>query len=426
MEKLLKIAVFGAGKMGTVIAWDLCRSPEVERVALVDTQPESLRRASDRIGRLPQGGKLKKVGLDVLGDPAGVRRLLEECDAAAIAMPNRKISYSLIEAAIETRRPCVDILEEYHRHPDHEEAEGSQVDRDKGEALHERAAKLGVMILDGMGFEPGLTNVTAGAGIRRTDPGAPGLEARVRVGGVPAEKFQGCNDLQYMITWSFEHALREYVIQTRVIRDSMKVEVNSADDFESVRVPRSPGQGFYELQAAITPGMPSYLHTWAATPWQLRHFDAKTLRWPAHWPLIRTFKSLGLLEEKVRPAVAAALTQALAPSDGMYDLAVMQNTIDGMIQGRKTRQTFRLVVEGNPIGSDDDRLSGMARVTAFPAAWGALQLASGRLESPGGIRAPEEVIYDRPEGPAFYSDLKQYLDSDDRGVRIIEELELIA
>ena len=42
----MKILVIGCGKMGSVIAWDLCRYEEVESVGLVDNYAPSLENAA--------------------------------------------------------------------------------------------------------------------------------------------------------------------------------------------------------------------------------------------------------------------------------------------------------------------------------------------------------------------------------------------
>ncbi len=45
----MKILVIGCGKMGSVIAWDLCKHEEVESVGLVDNYSPSLEKAADWI-----------------------------------------------------------------------------------------------------------------------------------------------------------------------------------------------------------------------------------------------------------------------------------------------------------------------------------------------------------------------------------------
>lgn len=97
---------------------------------------------------------------------------MQKYDIGIIALPERKSSYKAVETAIGAGLDAVDILEEYHRRPDPYEKEGMSAPAgmsldEYGESLHKKAIECGVTLLDGMGFAPGLSNVTLGEGIRR-------------------------------------------------------------------------------------------------------------------------------------------------------------------------------------------------------------------------------------------------------------------
>jgi len=66
------------------------------------------------------------------------------------------------------------MLEEYHRKPDLYEVEGLDLPKgmtleEYGEWIHETALKNGVTFLDGIGFAPGLSNLTVGDALRKLD-----------------------------------------------------------------------------------------------------------------------------------------------------------------------------------------------------------------------------------------------------------------
>jgi len=90
-----------------------------------------------------------------------------------------------------------------------------------------------------------------------------------------------------MITWSFSHVLREYMVKVRIIKDGMITEVDATSGRESFRF-RACGMDEV-LECAITPGMPSFLYTMP----QLKNFTEKTIRWPGHWQSIDTLKECG-------------------------------------------------------------------------------------------------------------------------------------
>jgi len=165
-----------------------------------------------------------------------------------------------VDMAIEAGLNVVDILEEYHRRPDKYEVEGLEIPKgmtldEYGESLHQKAIKNGVTFIDGMGFAPGLTNITLGEGIKKMDQADSAI---ARCGGVPAKEFAHKHPLKYMITWAFEHVLREYMVKVDVVKNGKIVEVDAMSDFEEFRFNQL---GVDEkLACAITPGMPSFLY----------------------------------------------------------------------------------------------------------------------------------------------------------------------
>ena len=101
---------------------------------------------------------------------ADVKALMKQYNVVACTLPDRHTSYAMGHAAVESGLSYVDMLEEYHRRPDLYELEGLKLPRGVdlygyGDWLHETAKKNGVTFMDGIGFAPGLSNVTCGAAI---------------------------------------------------------------------------------------------------------------------------------------------------------------------------------------------------------------------------------------------------------------------
>ena len=84
-----------------------------------------------------------------------------------------------------------------------------------------------------------------------------------------------------MITWAFEHVLREYMIRLKVVKDGKVVDVDAGSDREPFRFDQFGKDE--ELECAVTPGMPSFIFSRT----QLREFAEKTVRWPGHWQGVR-------------------------------------------------------------------------------------------------------------------------------------------
>jgi len=381
----LQVLIFGgSGRIGSAAAWDMVGDREVELIGIVGRNQASLASTSRWLGS-------DRV-LCLLPEEADLA--LSSFDVAVIALPDRRSSYRAVEACISAGVDSVDVLEEYHRRPDLHEKEGLQSPagldlNEYGEDLHRRALQAGVCLLDGMGFAPGLSNAAIGQAIRQMDRAD---EAVARVGGIPDRASAARHPLGYMVTWSFGHVLREYSVPVTVIRGGVLEEVKATSGREVFRFDRCGHDE--DLECAITPGMPSFLHTRPG----LRDFCEKTIRWPGHWAAVDMLRSCGLLEAKPvliggqpvvpREALAAIMEPRLRPLPDDRDVCVMWNTVCGMIDGRPVRADQYMWAEGG------DGLSAMARVTGSSAAIGARLLARGAIQERG-IAAPEDALAGR-------------------------------
>jgi len=406
----MKALVFGgSGKIGSAAAWDLAKDKDIKKIGITGRRRKLLDNSKKWIG----SDKVVCHALDV-NDKEKAIKLMKQYDVGVCAMPDRRTSYRIVQFCIEAGLHVVDMLEEYHRRPDAYETEGLELPRKMtlnqyGDWLHETAIKNNVTFVDGMGFAPGLSNVTVGEAIRKMDKTDTAI---ARVGGIPAKEFAVKHPLRYMITWAFDHVLREYMIQLYVKKDGKVVEVPAIGDRETFRFNNFGVDE--ELQCAVTPGMPSFIYS---RP-ELRNFAEKTVRWPGHWPGVDTLKECGLLDldpvdyegHKVVPRklLLALITPRLKPLKGETDVCVMYNTTIGTKNGNPaTIEHFMWDTADRKNG-----ISSMMRVTGFPCAITAKLILEG-LITERGIVPPEDCIkgpvYDR-----FMDELKK------RNINILE------
>lgn len=407
----MKVLVFGGtGKIGSAIAWDLAKNNEVEVVGIVSRRKDALKRTEKWIAN----DKVVSSILDVT-KKKDLKTLMKQYDVGVIALPDRKTSYKVVEAAIETGLDIVDILEEYHRRPDPYETEDLEIPNgmspeEYGEWLHKKAIENNVTFLDGIGFAPGVSNITLGEGIRKMDR----VEAAVaRVGGIPTKKVAKKYPLRYTITWAFGHVLREYMVKVKVIKNGEIMEIDAMSDYETFKFTRFGKDE--ELECFVTPGMPSFLFT---RP-QLKEFAEKTIRWPGHWQGIKTLKECGLLDltpvefkrTKIIPRdfLSSVIESKLKPSEGDTDVCVMWNTVTGVKNGRKRRINYYMWEEADA----SNGISSMARVTGFSAAIGAVFVGKGEIKKRG-IIPPEDCI----EGEVYEKFMEEL---GKRNINILEE-----
>jgi saccharopine dehydrogenase-like NADP-dependent oxidoreductase len=381
----MKILVIGAaGKMGKAVSWYLGKDPQVAKVGLLDAQESALKAIAADTDKF-------NVHIVNIEDCAKLQAVMKEYDAGIVVLPNRRLSYLVMEAAIAARLNLVDILEEYHRCPDEYEIEGLLVPagmtiREYGEDLHQRALKNDVLILDGMGFAPGLSNLTTEHGIGLLDKVKTAV---ARVGGIPNSDAACRHPLCYMTTWSIEHVLREYNVKTCMIKDGKVVEVQALSDMECFKF-EALGRT-EDLECAVTPGMPSFIYTHP----ELQYFAEKTVRWPGHYSGIRTLIETGMLSQEPvetkwgriapRDFVLGILNPKLAPLPEDKDACVMYNTVTGEKNGKPAKVEYFMWDEAQ------NGFTGMQRVTGFPAAIGG-KLVAGKKINLTGVRAPEECI----------------------------------
>jgi len=388
----MKVLVFGgSGKMGSAVAWDLAKNSKVGEVGIIGItgrRENTLEKTKKWIG----SDKIVLHTIDV-NNRKVTMKLMERYDVGAITLPDRKCSYKVVDMAIEAGLNVVDILEEYHRKPDKYEVEGLEIPNgmtldEYGESLHQKAIKNGVTFIDGMGFAPGLTNITLGEGIKKIDRADSAI---ARCGGVPAKEFANKHPLKYMITWAFEHVLREYMVKVDVVKNGKIVEADAMSDFEEFRFNQL---GVDEkLACAITPGMPSFLYTRT----QLKECAEKTIRWPGHWEGAGVLKECGMLDStpiefkgtKISPRefLSYIMTPKLQPLESETDVCVMWNTVTGIKDGQKMRIDYYMWEEADT----ENGISAMGRVTAFPEAIATVMLGKGEITKKG-IVAPEDAI----------------------------------
>ncbi len=386
---MVRALVFGgSGKVGSAVAWDLAKDDKIESVGITGRRLDALEKTKKWVG----SEKIKLHVVDVIDKPE-LMALMRQYDAGALAMPDRRTSYKVAHAAVEAGLSIVDMLEEYHRRPDAYETEGLEVPAGMtldqyGDWIHETAIKNNVTFIDGMGFAPGLSNITLGEGIRKIDKAE---KAIARVGGIPSKKAAANHPLRYMITWAFEHVLREYMIKLKVIKNGKVVEINAAGDLESFKFDKFGKNEM--LECAVTPGMPSFIYS---RP-QLREFAEKTVRWPGHWQGVQTLKECGLLDiepvsfngTKIVPRefLLSLITPRLKARDGETDVCVMYNTLTG----RKGKNKVKIEYFMWDVADTKNNISSMARVTGFPVALALRLILNGTIKERG-ILPPEDCI----------------------------------
>jgi saccharopine dehydrogenase-like NADP-dependent oxidoreductase len=328
----MKILVLGGGQQGRVIAIDLSYKVNNAHVDVADVREPVL----------PVRGNLRWIETD-LADVSALARRMREYDLAVGALPSR-LGFGAMQAAIEARRPLVDV----------------SFTSEDPLALDGDARRAGVAIFPDCGLAPGLTHLCAA---HATMVGTPD-EITMYVGGVAQDRTRPYG---YVVTWSLEDLLEEYVRPARVVRDGRPASLPPFADLDRVQVP-----GVGEMESFLSDG----LRTLIATMPDVRTMSERTLRWPGHAVAVRPLVESGRFLEEFHDKCV---------SNPPRDLVAMMTVVKRGPQVQRATLIDRY--------DEDSRLTAMSRTTALTTSAVAQWIAGGGGGEPG-VRPLELVGHD--------------------------------
>ena len=317
------ILVLGGGAQGRVIASDLSAS-----------LPDALVRVADRVApSLPARDNLSWVEADA-SQPAALESLLAGADLVVGALPSR-LGDAAMRAAIAGRTPMVDV----------------SFAAESPLLLDDAARAAGSYLIPDCGLAPGLSHLVAGR--LAAELGTPET-LTIYVGGVAQDRSAPYG---YVVTWSPDDLLEEYVRPARIRRDGKATELPVFSEREVFAIP-----GVGEMEAFLSDGLRTLLETLPEVP----HMEEKTLRWPGHVDAVQPILREGRFVEEIR---------ARCTADPARDLVVL------LVRARwpnRTAETL-LVDRYDPVAGQ----TAMSRTTALTTAVVAQWAARGRVRQTG-------------------------------------------
>lgn len=346
------IVVLGCGLVGSAIVKDLALV-EGHRVVAVDISPANL-------ASLPSHERISTVQADVSLD-GKVAELVEHADLVVCAVPGF-MGYDTLRRIIEAGRPVVDI---------------SFFPEDAMD-LDDLARKQNITAIVDCGVAPGLCNIQAGWVQDRMDRVDSYL---CYVGGLPTIRVK---PFEYRAVFSPIDVIEEYTRPARYVEHGQVVIRPALTDIEPVDLP-----GVGTLEAFNTDGLRSLIHTLDA-PFK----KEKTLRYPGHAELMRTFRDMGLFSDQslsttsgeVRPIdiTSRLLFDAWKMGSDDRDITIMRVVMDGAEEGERIRYTFDLLDHFD----EEQGIHSMARTTGYTCTIVSALLLDGQFDRPG-INPPE-------------------------------------
>jgi lysine 6-dehydrogenase len=358
-----KIAVLGCGLIGSVIARDLARDPDLE-VEVFDRSERSL-------AKLEGAARISRRTAD-LATRAGVAAAVAAADVVVGAVPGF-LGRRMLETVLDSGKSIADI---------------SFAPEDPLE-LDAKARQSGAVAIVDCGVSPGLSNFAAGRAASKLDE----IETlKIYVGGLPAERRW---PWEYGIVFSATDVIEEYTRPARIRQDGRIVVRPALSETELVNIPP-----IGTLEGFLTDGLRTLLSTVPA-----RNMMEKTLRYPGHAERMRALSETGFFREEPievdgvavspRRLSETLLFRAWKMEPGAEEFTVLRV----VAEGRRGRAGARLIFDLFDRTDAAAGITSMARTTGFPCAVVARLLARGEL--PGaGVRALEHLgrdgwIHDR-------------------------------
>ncbi len=358
----MKILVLGAGRMGSVVAYDLLRSPGVRGVVLADARREALRAVQQRL----RNARLRVQRLEA-EDSRGVLAALRAADAAVCALPYR-YNEALTRIAIEAGTHLCDLG-------------GSHELVARQQRLDPAARRCGVTILPDCGLAPGLTSVIVAHGVRLFRRVA---RVAIYTGGLPQ---QPRPPLNYQLFFSPEGLINEYAEPVRVLRAGRLVEVEPLSEVEEIHF-----RGFGPLEAFNTSGGSSTLvETYRG---RVRDLTEKTIRYPGHCAQLQALRALGFFSsapiklngQRIVPRRVLETLLERTIGNEVPDVLFLRVVLWGQTQRGRRCVVYELIDRYDW----RHKMTAMMRTTAFPASIAAQWLAQGKL--PAGVQRPEVAL----------------------------------
>lgn len=352
----MRFLVLGAGQMGHAVAFDLIRSPRVDKVALVDLDQERLSWAVDRLS----DERIAPCQLDITRTEE-ITKLMADYDVA-ISCVTYNHNYDLAKCALAAGANFVDLG-------------GNEEILNKQFMLHELAVERQIAIIPDVGLAPGLVSILAAAAAESMEEV---YEIRLRVGGLPA---QPRGPLNYSLSFSVDGLIKEYVEDATVIRDGKLMKIPALTEVEPIHFPAP----FHVLEAFSTAGGTSTLpKTFAG---KVQYLDYKTVRYQGHCQQIRLLRDLGLFETtpmkfgsiEVTPRDLTRHILQNKLTKGEPDVVLIKVIVTGV----KNDKPVEIIWEGMDYGDEACGLSAMMRMTAYPASIIAQLIARGDIPAKG-------------------------------------------
>ena len=382
----MKIAIIGAGPVGSAITRVLMNQDEIKALIVLDRNGAVLDKLKEHFSDHPGVSRLRtfRVGME---ERSSIITLVKGFDVMISALPFQ-FNLELTRIAIEVGCHFLDLG-------------GSDKVYEEQRKLNNRAKQNGSYILPNCGLAPGLLNIIAWSGFRQFETVS---SIQMMSGGLPVHPRPPLN---HHLSFSAEAFLNEHLPPVLAVRDGQPVDIEPMSGLEPITFQSRPEME--TLEAFYTGGHISTL------AYSLRgsvgNLSYKTIRHRGNHTVMQALIELGLADDRIidigtsmtyRDFLIRKLRKRLP--ENLPDIVLAKVIIDGRNgsteDNKDQRRIFELTYEYHP----DDGHSAVMNSTALPTAEIALMIGRGDINIEPGVHPPEQVV---PEEP-FLEAMKQH------------------
>ena len=348
----MKIAILGAGMVGSAIAIDLSSQFEVTSFDISEKNLSAL--------KLHKAITCVKYDLSLFNSYA---ELLATFDLVVSAVPGF-MGYKTLQAIIEAGKDVVDI----------------SFFPENALDLDELARKKNVTAIVDCGVAPGMSNLILGYhdSLMQID------SFECLVGGLPIKRIK---PFEYKAPFSPADVIEEYTRPARYVENSHIVTKPAMSDTELIDF-----ENVGTLESFNTDGLRSILFTMSHIP----DMKEKTLRYPGHIDLMKALLKAGFFEheeiiikdQRIKPIdfTSALLFDKWKLQPEEKEFTLMQIIIKGKASSGSMQVTYLLYDEYNSV----TKTSSMARTTGYTCN-AVVKLLADKLFTKKGVFPPEII-----------------------------------
>ncbi|MGI8924583.1 MAG: saccharopine dehydrogenase family protein [Fimbriimonadales bacterium] len=351
-------AILGSGMQGTCAAYDLAKHGDAARILMGDKSLDQARNNGERVNKLVGKNICEPAQVDALNSEE-LAAFLKPVDVVLSCVPYW-MHPKIAPVAIQTATSMIDM--------------GGDTEVTLETLKLDGAAKAAkVSVVPDTGLAPGLVNSLATHLMSQLDEVDT---VRMYCGGLPQNPEPPFN---YKLVFNVEGLVAEYTDDAFAVRDYKLVRPQTLGEIEEIEWP-----GLGKMEAFVTSGGTSTApYTFEG---KVRNYEYKTIRFPGHCALMRVFMDFGFWDKEAIDVDGVKV----APRDVFHKIMAEklrddqdsdQILVRAWATGKKDGAEKRLQIDIHDKQDPATGFSSMERMTGFPAAIYAAEIAKGNVEA---------------------------------------------